>query len=823
MYLLTITNQLIMAKLSRNFTQILFIVLAFFLSSTFILNAQEYDNNLIDAYEDYTDAPREVAYVHLNKSTYIKGESIGFTAYVMDKKDKQPSLLTSNLYVSIEDADKNVVKQKLIRVKNGVASNVIELDSTFSSGNYTFKAYTNWMRNFNEQNYFVESISVIDPKKEKYIEETYIDSDIDAQFLPEGGHLLNGVINNVGVVLKDAKGYSLSSAEGEVADKNGTLITSFKVNDLGIGRFPLLAKLGENYAIKITHQDEEYLFELKAKVESVGVTLSLVSHRNKARLAITTNEETLKLIKNRPYQLAIHNGDQITTTDIYFNDNLTINKAFDLGDLPVGINIFTLFNEDNKPVVERLFFNYNDLEVIASQDVSTTKLKDSVSIKLNYKNIDAEKFNNFSVSVLPQETASYNRNHNLISYTYLQPYVNGPLENVKHYFTDITEKKKLDLDNLLLTQGWSSYDWTNIFNADSNFTYTFEQGIELTANVNDKNTDATNSYMVHAFGDGQPVVVELENDNKTFTLENVYISENDELLLSEIKSNFKLKPAKLYLQSKPNAIPLLTENRVAIAPKGIYKNIRKLRSTDIIFENLNGVQELDEVLLTAEIKRIRTRTREIGHHRFGKIKVITESDRLGYSTLQQYLEANLVRVSQNEEGQMVFTTGRHANAPILGGGDGEISGSASSMTVYLDDTQLNDTSILYSYPLSQIDYIEINRGGLGYGSRGFNGVLLLYSLNESGFRTAPKKTIQKYDLPLTFSANKKFYVPKYRYYKDDFYKGYGTIDWKPELKVDANGNIVVNIAQPRVPITLFIEGIANDGSIIFEERTLSLN
>ena len=38
---------------------------------------------------------------------------------------------------------------------------------------------------------------------ENKAEEERIANEIDAQFLPESGHLLHGVINNVGVVIKD--------------------------------------------------------------------------------------------------------------------------------------------------------------------------------------------------------------------------------------------------------------------------------------------------------------------------------------------------------------------------------------------------------------------------------------------------------------------------------------------------------------------------------------------------------------------------------------------------------------------------------------------
>ena len=98
--------------------------------------------------------PREVVFVHLNKSVYIKGEAVGFKAYVLDKDTKKRSLETKNLYCTILDEDENIVKQQMIRIQEGVGNGIIELDSLFTSGNYLFKAYTNWMRNFSEAQLF---------------------------------------------------------------------------------------------------------------------------------------------------------------------------------------------------------------------------------------------------------------------------------------------------------------------------------------------------------------------------------------------------------------------------------------------------------------------------------------------------------------------------------------------------------------------------------------------------------------------------------------------------------------------------------------------
>ncbi len=171
---------------------------------------------ITDSFEDYNAIAEEVIHLHLNKSTYIKGESIGFTAYVLDKHEKLPALMTKNLYVSIEDKDENPITQKLIEVNNGVAHNSFMIDEEFNSGSYLVKAYTNWSRNFSPRNQFTAKIEIIDPKTDEYISYETIEEELDVQFLPESGHLLMGTLNKIGVIIKDQKGYGVAGVSGEV-------------------------------------------------------------------------------------------------------------------------------------------------------------------------------------------------------------------------------------------------------------------------------------------------------------------------------------------------------------------------------------------------------------------------------------------------------------------------------------------------------------------------------------------------------------------------------------------------------------------------------
>ncbi|GAB5563515.1 MAG: hypothetical protein Wins2KO_05780 [Winogradskyella sp.] len=274
------------------------ISLLFFFCS--ILSYSQEQSNFLKSYTDYTEASRELIHVHLNKSAYLKGEDIGFTAYVFDKSTKQPSLSTTNLYVNLVDDTNNVVKKALLKVDNGVASNVFTIDTTLTTGNYTFKAYTNWMRNFNERNYFEEHIEIINPNDSKKPKTKVVSKNFDAQFLPEGGHLLNGVINNVGVIIKDHNGYGIANVIGKVYDDNNQFITEFEVNQLGIGKFLLLAQSNTSYKVKLNKNGNIYDFKLNSIVEPIGVTLSVTSHRGKTIVALTTNKESLSYVKGKP-------------------------------------------------------------------------------------------------------------------------------------------------------------------------------------------------------------------------------------------------------------------------------------------------------------------------------------------------------------------------------------------------------------------------------------------------------------------------------------------------------------------------------------------
>ena len=110
-------------------------------------------------------------------------------------------------------------------------------------------------------------------------------------------------MNNIGVVIKDSQGFGISRISGEVVDNYGNHITTFKTNELGIGKFPLMADIELTYTIKINYANEDFYFPLGHKIEKNGIILSVKHLKTKLFASVITNNETLGIINNKNYIL----------------------------------------------------------------------------------------------------------------------------------------------------------------------------------------------------------------------------------------------------------------------------------------------------------------------------------------------------------------------------------------------------------------------------------------------------------------------------------------------------------------------------------------
>ena len=156
-----------------------------------------------------------------------------------------------------------------------------------------------------------------------------------------------------------------------------------------------------------------------------------------------------------------------------------------------------------------MIFNYKDIKISQLDAIKIKKSSDSLDISISYKTVNTTTLNNISISVLPQNTITYNQQQNIVSQTYLQPYIKGAVDNAPFYFKNTNNATKYHLDNLLLTQGWSSYSWNAIFNHSPNLNYFFEKGITLKETTTSLGTQEFAGVPVTVYDKLVPGVVKL--------------------------------------------------------------------------------------------------------------------------------------------------------------------------------------------------------------------------------------------------------------------------------------------------------------------------
>ncbi|SHG74276.1 hypothetical protein [Winogradskyella jejuensis] len=804
-----------MSKTTLSKNSIYSFLLIFFIYG---ISASAQSSDIVDAYETYTEAPREIAYVHLNKSTYIEGEIMGFQAYVFDKFTKEPSKMTNNLYCTISDANGKVIKKKLIKVDNGISKNAFDIDSTLSTGVFTFKAYTNWMRNFEEQNHFEQTFKVIDADNLDSVKpiETK-DIKIDLQVLGEGGHIIYGLSNSVGILAKTQFGNGIANAYGTITDSNNNIISEFQLNEVGLAKALLSPQENENYKVNLFAGKQNISVPIN-EIKKIGITLSLVSSKDKVSIKLTANDKTKSIIKNNDFNIALHNGSEMKLTPFNFNNDGVAILIFPKVDLYKGINIFTIFNNENIPLLERLYFNANQIKSIEISSVKVSTIRDSLSVTISSENLKNNLNSNLSISVLPTETKSYNHHNSILSQIYIQPYINGFLENGRAYFKNRNRKTEYNLDLLMLTQGWSSYCWNTIFDKNEReYIYPFERGIDIVANIND---DKIGSYIVYPLAKNSTQLFDINASEKEFTIKQSFPTEDDLFRIGYIDTKKKKigKKPSIYLQYYPSQFPDFNIASNTIEETYSIEETYLKNETNLNAFDINNATKLDEVIINSKANSIETKVEKLQQKATtAKFRVIEDNVKLTGMRVDTYIQ----RLGGYDTYYDIFS-GRLSIVNT------RIRWTDPTPLVYLNSSLLtttgrkSDFGILTFITMDQVDYIEYEPYGIGGGIRGAAGYIKIF-LTPGGPPIKKPNNIVDYKLPLLFSKNKTFYSPKYFYYNTDFFKEYGTIDWKPNISLDKNGKANFKLYNTKTKmISLFIEGIINDNQYISQELKIEI-
>ncbi|MBZ4192224.1 hypothetical protein [Niabella beijingensis] len=761
----------------------------------------------------------EKLYLHLDRESYIAGQSIWFKGYLMT--DYVPSLRTSTVYVELLDNNSAVVMRNIFPAYLGVTLGQIEIPETFVSGSYQLRAYAPLMLN---QPGFVYSKRIeIFGTAAKGTKTKETTAATNLQFFPEGGNLINTLLNNVAFKAVDQNGYPVT-VSGQLKNNKGDVITSISATHDGMGLFTLVPQPAETYYV-VLDQNPAKQYPLPAATAR-GITFSIANSPKGKQFKIEHPQNVPE--EFRAAFMIGQMGNQVLFKQPLQQGKDLIGGVIQTSNLLSGILHVTVFNKDNMPLAERLTFINNKEYILPGElveDTLNTTAHQRNRFSLNLKDTI---IGNFSVSVTDAdyETSEY-RPLNIYSYFLLNSDLKGYIHNPAYYFRSDADSVKNALDLVMMTNGWTRFKWSEVVKNTLPINQYKDPGyIDLKGRITIEGTRKpfANKDVVMMMRpvdtllgrSGPPKIIQTDSAGG-FRLDSQIIFETNRILFADIKGAkskyIKVKMDSDSLNRSYTLEPVQIPYRDTINPQTEEKMLDAyndyLTAEGLTLKNVTvkGRQKSEKEKLEDEYTSglfsggINSRVLDLRNEPGGGMNIF------------EYIQGRIpgVTVTRDQEGQYVV---RYRDG---GFGNGK-------MAIYLDEMP-TDPVFIESIPVNQIAFVKVM--GNFVGASGGGSALAIYMKKGADLSAA---TDASTDIIVYkgYSIIKQFYAPDYDLKNIDASKPDNrlTLAWMPDISL-AN-------VSPKVPVIFYnndrtkhfrvvVEGLTNDGRMLMIEKTVGGN
>jgi hypothetical protein len=304
---------------------------------------------------------------------------------------------------------------------------------------------------------------------------------IDLQFLPESGNLVRGLKSVVGfkAIGEDGKG---TPVLGAIYNGKGDEIVSFATIHNGMGSFEFTPKAGEVYTARLSKPVIKS-FELP-KISTVGTVMHITNPEQGEALIVILQGINNLTTDTACYLIGTSRGA------VYYSQKVDLAQptlSVDKKLFPTGIARFTFFI-GKRALNERAVFidNHDQLNITVSTNHPTYRKRDSVSLAIEVKDksglpVQGE----FSLAVTDDSQVRVDSigNYGIGANLLINSELRGTVEAPGYYINRKDKQAWEALDNLLLTQGWTGYDWKDVFAPAKLPKFTMEKEFKITGKV----------------------------------------------------------------------------------------------------------------------------------------------------------------------------------------------------------------------------------------------------------------------------------------------------------------------------------------------------
>jgi len=792
-----------------------------FLTLCTTLSLCAHSQNISKYIKSQESAPFQKLYINTDSEFYFTGDTLWFSAYLLEGRIHAPLAGNFNLYVELLNDEGNYVQKELFAIKEGYCQGYLSFCSKdFKEGNYLLRAYTDYLKQFDEDAFFTKTIKVSNVKNTAGFEtkEAKLNSEnINLNFYPEGGFLLNGIINVMAFKATSKSGKEID-INGKIIDSSGKSVISFTSSYKGMGQVYFIPDYKQTYTVEIDGEQKlEYNFP---EIRTTGAKLMLVSSGTKGMIInIVTHENqapedyyiTLFHRGKSSHYFKVGGPRTIKTVHIqtkYYNN---------------GINRLVLLNKEYEPISERLVYYNLKKDVTIEMAINATEMGTRQKVEVHFKqpeNLSKNEFSRLSVSVANKNSLnSSGVTQNIKSYLLTDSELRGYIPSPADFFVDSEEMPsdgKLNL--LMLTNGWRNYIWNDINNI--NETKTNQQlGIAVKGTIQKylskktiENSEVTLSISDNRHGD---VYTTQTNAKGEFTFNNVVFVDTAMATVQgknhrgTTKTKVKIKEMGVEMPERAN-VDLALLNSFSYIPVSMHRMqyLNELSLKEFYPEK--GSRVLDEIMVVEEAKK-----EDDGHHRlYGEPShsaTVTSSD-YHHMNFFQYLQGRFAGVVVS--GNTVYIP---SSSPLR------------LCPLFLVDGRVVDKKYVEGMTMMEIDKVEVLKGAKAtiYGVRGGDGVISIFtrrgSVNDYTPRAMPGTIVKKIK---GFASHREFYSPAYTAEnKQSEAPDYRTtLYWNPLIEMSGGKSSISfytcdNLAEYKI----LVEGISSSGKILLGEAEFKVN
>ena len=761
-------------------------------------------------------------YLHTDREIYFPGDSVWFKAYYLDGNSHQFIPGIHSMYADLFDKNGKRVHSQVLPLVNGVAAGRLVIPDSIEPGDLVLRACTDLQRDFGEDIYFYRTLavsSIISSVEETVQNPKEEVQKIEIAFLPEGGYMLAGQSNVVGIKAIDRSGKGIS-VKGKVLNGSGEIVSVFETKYKGMDTIHCKPQEKGTYRVEI-EGFPEYNYEFN-DIRREGIKLEFVTESSYELLfrAISNSKRFL----GKEYTFVIMHRGEVIYQQGFIQEEENIPIKVNRTVLPGGINRFVLLDDQLRPISERLYYvtkyELHDVDIRLDEDNYKTRSEVKLELFDELEN-NGGTFSSLSLAVVDENSIGEDGPEmNIRSWLLIDSELKGKIESPSDYFKDdksISSKEKLDL--LMLTQGWSKYIWNSFTETDHPADLEEVEGFSISGKV-------TKNFSKRAVVNGKVILIIFNNDymykketrtdiNGRFSFDKLSFSDTASIFLQAWNEE-----EKRYSRVEIN--PLFKENpdisKIYLPPPEV--------SPDIPTE-LQRQKYYDEMSLREYIMKS-------GSFYIEEVEVIAEKgdgiDRRLYSKPSSSLKVTMADYSYPDVFR--YLNGRVPGLTVsyvqdtLGGLQPQIrirqfgSTYGSTDVLFLLNGIPVSKEIIQYLPMPDIDVIDVLKS-IGetaiFGITGANGVIAVYTKrgpSEEEYNADPVGIIS--ERICGYSANREFYSPSYTPENINSEKPDHriTLYWNPNIIIE-NGKASVSFytSDDLSGYKVFVEGITSTGEI----------